>query len=81
MLRHEIGKDDLMNCLGLSDYEVAWSNIAQYQRDYETEKRVYEKDPDVNGLEKLSKEYNRASEEYALLEMDLRKFNAKTFDC
>ncbi len=56
---------------GLSDYEVAWSNIAQYQRDYETEKRVYEKDPDVIGLEKLSNEYNRASEEYALLEMEL----------
>ncbi len=56
---------------GLSDYEVAWSNIAQYQRDYETEKRVYEKDPDVIGLEKLSNEYNRASEEYALIEMDL----------
>jgi DNA repair exonuclease SbcCD ATPase subunit len=56
---------------GLSDYEVAWSNIAQYQRDYETEKRVYEKDPDVMGLEKLSAEYNRASEEFTLLEMDL----------
>jgi DNA repair protein SbcC/Rad50 len=56
---------------GLSDYEAAWSNIAQYQRDYDTEKRVYEKDPDVNGLEKLSNEYNRTSEEYTLLEMDL----------
>jgi len=56
---------------GLSDYEVAWSNIAQYQRDYEVEKRVYEKDPDVVGLEKLGNEYNRSSEEYAILEMDL----------
>jgi DNA repair protein SbcC/Rad50 len=56
---------------GLSDYEVAWSSIAQYQRDYETEKRVFEKDPDVLGLEKLSQEYNRATEEFALLEMDL----------
>jgi exonuclease SbcC len=56
---------------GLSDYEVAWSSIAQYQRDYETEKRVYEKDPDVNGLEKLNADYNRASEEFTLLEMDL----------
>jgi len=56
---------------GLSDYEVAWSNIAQYQRDYETEKRVYEKDPDVNALERLSQDYNSASEEFALIEMDL----------
>ena len=56
---------------GLSDYEVAWSNIAQYQRDYETERRVYEKDPDVNALEKLSVEYTRTSEEYTLLEMEL----------
>jgi DNA repair protein SbcC/Rad50 len=56
---------------GLSDFEVAWSNIAQYQRDYEIEKRVFEKDPDVNGLEKLSNEYNRAGEEFMLLEMDL----------
>jgi DNA repair exonuclease SbcCD ATPase subunit len=56
---------------GLSDYEVAWSNIALYQRDYETEKRVIEKDPDVVGLEKLSGEYSRATEEFAVLEMDL----------
>jgi exonuclease SbcC len=56
---------------GLSDYEAAWSNIALYQRDYETERRVYEKDPDVNGLEKLSTEYNKTTEEYTLLEMEL----------
>ena len=62
---------------GLSDYEVAWSNIAQYQRDYETEKRVYEKDPDVLGLEKLSDDYNRASEEYTLLEMELENSTQK----
>jgi DNA repair protein SbcC/Rad50 len=62
---------------GLSDYEVAWSNIAHYQRDYETEKRIYEKDPDVNGLDKLSAEYNRASEEFTLLEMDLESSTQK----
>ena len=62
---------------GLSDYEVAWSNIAQYQRDYETERRVYEKDPDVYGLEKLSNEYNRASEEYVIIEMDLENSTQK----
>ncbi len=62
---------------GLSDYEVAWSNIAQYQRDYETERRVYEKDPDVYSLEKLSNEYNRASEEYVIIEMDLENSTQK----
>ena len=77
MLRRVIGKGVLDELFGLSDYEVAWSNIAQYQRDYETEKRVYEKDPDVNGLEKLSNEYNRASEEYTLLEMDLENATHK----
>jgi exonuclease SbcC len=62
---------------GLSDFEVAWSNIAQYQRDYDTEKRVFEKDPDVNGLEKISHEYNRAGEEFTLLEMDLENSTQK----
>lgn len=62
---------------GLSDYEAAWSNIAQYQRDYETEKKVYEKDSDVNSLERLSLEYNKASEEFALLEMDLEELTQK----
>ncbi|MBN1244287.1 SMC family ATPase [Candidatus Bathyarchaeota archaeon] len=57
---------------GLSDYEVAWSNIAVYRRDYETEKRVYEKDPDVVGLENLGGEYNRVTEEFTLLEMELQ---------
>lgn len=62
---------------GLSDYEAAWSNIALYQRDYETEKRVLEKDPDVNNLEKLSNDYNRASEEFTLLEMDIENSTQK----
>jgi exonuclease SbcC len=62
---------------GLADYEVAWSNIAQYQRDYEIEKRIYEKDPDVAGLEKLSAEYNSASEEFTLLEIDLENQTQK----
>lgn len=62
---------------GLSDYEAAWSNIAVYQRDYETEKKVYEKDADVVGLEKLSAEYNRITEEFMLLEMELQNALSK----
>jgi len=68
---------------GLSDYETAWSSIAQYQRDFETEKRIYEKDPDVCNLEKLGAEYNRASEDFTSLVMALetvtqRLTNAKS---
>ena len=62
---------------GISDYEVAWSNIAQYQRDYETEKRVYAKDPDVNNIDALSNDYNRVSEEFTLIEMDIESANQK----
>lgn len=58
---------------GLSDYNIAWANIANYQRDYETEKRVYEKDPDVAGMEKLNAEYNRLVEEFSLIEIELHE--------
>jgi exonuclease SbcC len=58
---------------GLSDYNTAWTNIANYQRDYETEKRVYEKDPDVVGMEKLNTEYNRTVEEFSLIEIELQE--------
>ena len=57
---------------GLSDYETAWSSIAGYQREYEGERRAYEKDPDVTGLEKLSTEYNQLTGEFALLEVELQ---------
>jgi exonuclease SbcC len=58
---------------GLSDYEAAWSNLARYQRDYEVERRVYERDPDVVGMEKLNTEYDQAAEEFSLLEVELQK--------
>ncbi len=57
---------------GLADYEVAWSSIAGYQREYEGERRAYERDPDVTGLEKLSAEHNQLTGEFALLEVELQ---------
>ena len=57
---------------GLSDYETAWKNILDYQREYSGEERAYEKDPDVVGLEKLGAEYNRVSEEFTRLEIELQ---------
>lgn len=62
---------------GLSDYEKAWSNLAGYQREYEGEKRAYEKDPDVVGMEKLNTEYNQAVEEFSLIEIELQDMARK----
>lgn len=56
---------------GLSDYELAWSSMADYQKDYEKERGYLEKDPDVTGKDKLAAEYSRVTEEYTHLEMDL----------
>jgi len=56
---------------GLSDYELAWSSMADYQKDYEKERGYLERDPDVTGKDKLAVEYNQVTEEFAMLEMDL----------
>ena len=56
---------------GLSDYETAWSSIAGYQRDYDTERKLLEKDPDITGNENLCTEYSSVTREYALLEVEL----------
>lgn len=56
---------------GLSDYEAAWSNLAGYQREYEGERKAYERDPDIAGMEKLSTEYNKTVEEFSLAEIEI----------
>jgi len=56
---------------GLSDYEVAWNNIHGIQREYEVEKKAYEKDFDVLGIEKLEAEYHKAVEEFSNLENEI----------
>ncbi|MCK4477488.1 SMC family ATPase, partial [Candidatus Bathyarchaeota archaeon] len=56
---------------GLSDYEVAWNNIRGIQREYESEKKAYEKDFDVLGIEKLEAEYHKAVEEFSNLENEI----------
>jgi len=62
---------------GLSDYEVAWSGLHVFQRDYEVEKGVYERDVDVVGVDKLQTEYNKAVEEFSLIENQLRDLSEK----
>ncbi|UCE96764.1 MAG: SMC family ATPase [Candidatus Bathyarchaeota archaeon] len=53
---------------GLSDYEVAWNNMRGVQKEYEGEKKAYEKDFDVLGIEKLETSYHEAVEEFSALE-------------
>lgn len=62
---------------GLSDYEVAWSGLAQFQRDYKVEKGVYERDVDVVGIDKLQTEYNKAVEEFSSIENQLQDLGEK----
>ena len=55
--------------------------MAEYQRDYETERRVLEKDPDVTGKDKLGAEYNRVTEEFTVLEVELQGAEEKLSGC
>ncbi len=56
---------------GLSDYEEAWVNLQRYQRDYEVERDVRERDEDVVGFERLQDNYNRAVEDFVSVEYTL----------
>jgi len=62
---------------GLSDYEVAWSNLADFHRDYKVEKSVYERDSDVVGMDKLQSDYGKAVEEFSLVENELEGLGKK----
>lgn len=62
---------------GLSDYEAAWSNLAGYQKEYEGERRAYENDIDVVGIEKLGIEYNKVAEDFSLIEVELQEIAKK----
>ncbi|MGQ9506654.1 MAG: AAA family ATPase [Candidatus Bathycorpusculaceae bacterium] len=57
---------------GLSDYETAWSSLAGYQKEYDGERKAYEKDPDVVGLEKLNTDYNQTVEQLGTVEIELQ---------
>jgi exonuclease SbcC len=56
---------------GLSDYEVAWSSLAGFRKEYDGEKRAYERDVDVVGIDKLQSDYNKAVEEFSLIQNKL----------
>lgn len=53
---------------GLSDYELAWANLQGVQKEYEGEKKAYERDPDIVTMDKLHNEYDKTVQEFANLE-------------
>lgn len=53
---------------GLSDYEVAWTNLQGVQKEYEVEKRVYDNDRDIILLDKLHTDHDKAVTEFANVE-------------
>jgi exonuclease SbcC len=62
---------------GLADYETAWSSLSGYQREYDGERKAYEKDPDVVNIEKLGLEYNKIADEFSLVEIQLQDMTQK----
>lgn len=62
---------------GLSDYEDAWNSLARFQRDYEVEKDVRERDEDVVGFERLQTDYNRAAKDFALVHNEIENLGKK----
>jgi DNA repair exonuclease SbcCD ATPase subunit len=63
---------------GLSDYEDAWNNLARFQRDYEVERDVRERDDDVIGLERFQTDYNRAVTDFASVEAEIGNLEMKS---
>ncbi len=62
---------------GLSDYEVAWNNIRGLQKEFDGERKAYEKDFDVVGIEKLEADYHNAVQEFMVLENETSNWNKK----
>ncbi|MDH5783959.1 MAG: SMC family ATPase, partial [Candidatus Bathyarchaeota archaeon] len=62
---------------GLSDYEAAWSNMLGVQKEYEGQEKVYERDLDILGMDKLQAEYHKSVEELSLIEGELEDLKKK----
>jgi exonuclease SbcC len=61
----------------LSNYEVAWSGLHQFERDYEVERNVLERDADVIRVDKLEGDYTKAVEEFSSLTSQLQDAKEK----
>ena len=53
---------------GLSDFEIAWTNMVGVEKEFKVEKDIYERDPDVVGMTKLHQDYDKTVEEFVSVE-------------
>lgn len=56
---------------GLSDYDVAWNELRQFEREYAVERNVLEQNPDVISIDKLETKYHGAVEEFSAVTSQL----------
>ena len=56
---------------GLSDYDDAWNELRQFEREYAVERNVLEKNPDVISIDKLERKYHGAIEEFSAVTSQL----------
>lgn len=62
---------------GLSDYEAAWSNMLAVQKEYEGQEKVYQRDFDILGMDKLQVEYHKSIEELSLIGGNLEELKKR----
>jgi len=62
---------------GLSDYNVAWSELHQFEREYDAVKNVLERDADVIRISKLEADYISAVEDFSSLTSQLQDAKEK----
>jgi len=56
---------------GLSDYDDAWNELRQFEREYAVERNVLEQNPDVISIDKLETKYHGAVEEFSAVTSQL----------
>ena len=56
---------------GLSDYDDAWNELRQFEREYAVERNVLEQNPDVISIDKLETKYHGSVEEFSAVTSQL----------
>ncbi|MCD6465269.1 AAA family ATPase [Candidatus Bathyarchaeota archaeon] len=64
-------KKKIDQLFGISDYEIAWTNLRPVLRWYESERESLKRDPDVTNVGEFQKRYEEAVKDLALKETEL----------